>query len=72
MIVWQFASDPPQEWTEPPECSPWRLGMTNEQLAAWFEECRMAREIVLQQVRLWEGWANIEREAQRDMRGVVR
>lgn len=46
--------------------------MTNEDLAKWFEECRLARASVLEQVRLWESWADIEREAHAELKGVVR
>ena len=42
--------------------------MTNENLAAWFEQCRFAREAALQQVRLWEAWAEIEAKAHNDMK----
>jgi hypothetical protein len=69
--LWQFASEPPQEYT-PPECRPWRLGMTNEELAGWFEECRAVSSVILQQVRLWEAWARIEREAHQELKGVVK
>lgn len=72
VTLWQFASPPPQELTDPPACPPWQLGMTNEDLAKWFEQCRLARETVLEQVRLWESWADIEREAHTELKGVVK
>lgn len=81
VTLWQFASPPPQNWNEPKKCPPlvegednpdYYVGMTNEDLIAMAEECRLERKESVEQVRLWESWADIEREAHAKLKGVVK
>lgn len=81
VTMWQFAGAPPQVWTEPQGCPPLQEGvdnpdyyktMTNEDLIHMAEECRTERGEAVEQVRLWESWADIEREAHASMKGIVK